>query len=334
MTVVSGEKGGDGPAERKPTIVVIDDDDVVLAGTADLLEQAGYRVVTRNRPAGCVAMILQEKPALVLLDVCMPTVSGDTLVKLFARASPNSKTIVLLYSALDEPLLRSKAKSAGANGYVLKSGGPSALLRAIKQWLRGSLAELPVPRGLVSNLARKMTPLPQQSTTRRRVDFPASREVEIRTAVSQAPRRASGAYSLDAPTVLLVDDEMLVLSGYRRQLQGQPFNFDFALSGSQALRILLSDKRPSVVVADLMMPAPDGAEVLRMALDNDESWGRRFVIVTAQPPHDARKRLDPRFRGVLLRKPVETDALCAAIQTSLPAARLSLLPGSTKAHSR
>jgi response regulator RpfG family c-di-GMP phosphodiesterase len=40
-------------------------------------------------------MLLQEKPDLVLVDVRMPTVSGDTLVKLFSKASPKSGTILL-----------------------------------------------------------------------------------------------------------------------------------------------------------------------------------------------------------------------------------------------
>lgn len=337
--------------------MVIDDDDVVLTATAELLEQAGYRVLTRNRPAGCVAMILQEKPDLVLLDVCMPTVSGDTLVKLFARASPNSKTIVLLYSALDEPLLRSKAKAAGAHGYVMKSHEPATLLRAMKQWLRGSLSDTRLPRVTqkISHASLPAVESPQQSTSRRRVDawLYADREIDIRTAPAESskrlsgpypspvhnsgayasPRVASGSYSLETPTVLLVDDEMLVLSGYRRQLQGQPFHLEFALSGAQCLRLLTSATPPSVVVSDLLMPDPGGAEVLRRALDQDEGWSRRFVIITAQSLHDARKQLDPRFRGIVLRKPVDTEALNSAINTSLATSGLLRVPESLRTRS-
>ncbi|HKO92485.1 MAG TPA: response regulator, partial [Polyangiaceae bacterium] len=139
-TLASGR--GEGPSgARKPTIVIVDDCQLVLASTAEALERAGYRVITRERPAGCVAMMLQEKPDLVLLDVCMPTVSGDTLVKLFSKASPNSGTIILLYSALDEPLLRSKAKASGAHGYIAKGSDNAALVRAVKRWLRTAAIE-------------------------------------------------------------------------------------------------------------------------------------------------------------------------------------------------
>src|SRR5688572_17213478 len=142
MSVTSQGRSGDEPGRsRKPTIVVVDDCEVTLAATAETLERAGYRVLTRDRPAGCVAMILQEKPDLVLLDVCMPTVSGDTLVKLFSKASPDSHTIILLYSALDEPLLRSKAKASGADGYIVKSNDTSAFVRAVKRWLRSPASD-------------------------------------------------------------------------------------------------------------------------------------------------------------------------------------------------
>src|SRR5690242_5014140 len=145
MTLVANGAGEDPSRPRKQTIVVVDDCEITLASTAETLERAGYRVITRDRPAGCVAMMLQEKPDLVLLDVCMPTVSGDTLVKLFSKASPNSGTIILLYSALDEPLLKSKAKGAGAHGYITKTGDNAALLRAIRRWLRPSLVDQRIP---------------------------------------------------------------------------------------------------------------------------------------------------------------------------------------------
>ena len=393
MSVTSQGRSGDEPGKpRKPTIVVVDDCEVTLAATAETLERAGYRVLTRDRPAGCVAMMLQEKPDLVLLDVCMPTVAGDTLVKLFSKASPNSGTIILLYSALDEPLLRSKAKGSGAHGYISKTNDTGALVRAVRRYLRPSSFESRValpsetepldrhnpagvssirratsgaqshtsafqpassqhPSALVSNpptpaaassqhaaaqlaSAHSAAALRSSSSSalRRAVDPDASRlrGVELRTSTSGEMRRASGAYSLNVPTVLFVDDDMLVLSGYRRQLLGQPFEFDFALSVAQALRLLDAPHPPSVIVSDLLMPEPSGRELLRRALDRDPSWSRRFVIVTGLSPHEARGQLDPRFTGTLLRKPVSTDALSAAIKGSLSALGLPLAAESAR----
>src|SRR5262245_65488160 len=83
-----------------PTVMVIDDSEIVLSVTRNVLETAGFRVLTHSRPSGCVALILQEKPQLVLIDVNMPLIGGDTIAKLFGKARPNNDTIVLLYSSL------------------------------------------------------------------------------------------------------------------------------------------------------------------------------------------------------------------------------------------
>jgi two-component system, OmpR family, response regulator len=372
MSVTTQGRSGEEPGKaRKPTIVVVDDCEVTLAATAETLERAGYRVLTRDRPAGCVAMMLQEKPDLVLLDVCMPTVAGDTLVKLFSKASPNSGTIILLYSALDEPLLRSKAKGSGAHGYISKTSDNAALVRAVRRHLRpggiegrvavpsetdplnrrgsanasavrratsvspsnhspsqlpptpasGSSASWPqLSAAQISAAQSSASKLSSGSTAQRRAAEPGVsrlRDVALRTTASGEMRRASGSYPLTIPTVLFVDDDMLALSGYRRQLQGQPFEFDFALSVAQAVRLLESANPPSVIVSDLLMPEPSGRELLRKALDRDPSWSRRFVIVTGMSLHEARSQIDPRFTGTLLRKPVSADTLSAAIRGSL-----------------
>ena len=332
-TLASG-RGEGPPGFRKPTIVVVDDCEVVLASTAEALERAGYRVITRERPAGCVAMMLQEKPDLVLLDVCMPTVSGDTLVKLFSKASPNSGTIILLYSALDEPLLRSKAKASGAHGYIAKGSDSSLLVRAVKRWLRSTTIEVravpgeAVPfRAPTSSSSAQFVAVTNSSAEHPRVELPASviRDRELRMSVSGERRRTSGAFYVNAPTVLFVDGDMQVLSGYRRQLPGQPFEFDFALSAGQALRLLTSARPPSVVVCHLGVSELDGADILRQALDHDASWSRRFVVV-AEKPLDVKKLLDRRFFGTLLRKPTSTDELLAAIRASMTDAGISMAP--------
>jgi two-component system chemotaxis response regulator CheY len=332
-TLASG-RGEGPPGSRKPTIVVVDDCAIALASTAEALERAGYRVITRERPAGCVAMMLQEKPDLVLLDVCMPTVAGDTLVKLFSKASPNSGTIILLYSALDEPLLRSKAKASGAHGYIAKGNDPTLLVRAVKRWLRSSTIEVraPSPDAVPpSSSSARFVPMVSSSAEHRRVEVPASvlQDRDLRTTVSGERRRASGAFQLQAPSVLFVDGDMQVLSGYRRQLQGQPFEFDFALSAGQALRLLRSVRPPSVVVCHVGPPELDGNEILRQALDHDSSWNRRFIVV-AEKPLDAKKSMDRRFFGALLRKPAPSEELLAAIRASLTNAGIALAPESVR----
>lgn len=122
---------------RRPSIVVIDNSELVLAVTRSELESVGYRVVTHPRAAGAVALILQEKPDLVLLEV---STGGDSVAKLFGKAQPNGSTIVLLYSALSAEALAAKVAACGAHGYIRKTPDGLDFLRQIKAWVQKSPA--------------------------------------------------------------------------------------------------------------------------------------------------------------------------------------------------
>jgi len=117
------------------TVLVVDDSDVVLEVVKKNLENAGYHVITRNKPSGSVAAILRDKPDVVLLDVNMPTLSGDTIAKILARVSQNPETLVLLHSSLSIDNLRLKALATGAHGYIQKTESPTELVRRIEYWL-------------------------------------------------------------------------------------------------------------------------------------------------------------------------------------------------------
>jgi CheY-like chemotaxis protein len=117
------------------TVLVVDDSDVVLELAKKTLENAGYRVITRNKPSGSVAAILRDKPDIVLLDVNMPTLSGDTIAKILGRVSQNPETLVLLHSSLSIDNLRLKAIATGAHGYIQKTDSPTELVRRIEYWV-------------------------------------------------------------------------------------------------------------------------------------------------------------------------------------------------------
>jgi response regulator RpfG family c-di-GMP phosphodiesterase len=61
--------------------------------------------------------------------------------------------------------------------------------------------------------------------------------------------------------VLLVDDEVNVLNGYRRTLRNK-FSFDVAKSGMEALKIIKENKQYAVVISDMQMPVMNGIELL------------------------------------------------------------------------
>jgi CheY-like chemotaxis protein len=64
------------------------------------------------------------------------------------------------------------------------------------------------------------------------------------------------------PPILLVDDEVAILDGLRRQLR-RKFTVHTATGGGEALRLLESES-VTVVVSDMRMPGMDGATFLSL----------------------------------------------------------------------
>jgi CheY-like chemotaxis protein len=297
-------------SSRKPKIVVIDDSEIVLAVAKNALEGAGYDVVTHDRPAGCVALILHEKPELVLMDVNMPALGGDTIVSVLAKAAPTSDTIVLLHSSLSAEVLRAKATAAGAHGFIQKSGDLFGLVREVNRWLKRVTSS----GNMV--VARKVS-ADEKSHERR---TPSSGSL----AAQSEERRPSGTLRVDQPTLLLVDDDMAVLSGFRRHLQTEAIAIEFALSGGQALRRMLSDTPPNAVVCDMLLPDISGVEVFQRAVAADPSYRLRFAVATAAYALPEVATFLATFGGPVLRKPVEPAQLSQAVRTCLTVGRSSV----------
>jgi CheY-like chemotaxis protein len=85
-------------AKGEPSILVIDDDEVVLAAIADLLEEARFNVRCQSSPAGAADLAAAD-PTLVavVVDLNMPIMRGDNVARMFlSRASLRDLPLVLV----------------------------------------------------------------------------------------------------------------------------------------------------------------------------------------------------------------------------------------------
>jgi len=116
----------------KKKILVVDDEPTHLFCAKEILEAEGYEVVLHPRAFGATEKVMTENPDLVLLDVNMPALSGETLVMLLRGRKQTSGARVLLYSSNEEDALRRSALrlGLGADGFVAK-GDPQMLREAV-----------------------------------------------------------------------------------------------------------------------------------------------------------------------------------------------------------
>lgn len=116
---------------KKITLILADDHRLVRDGIKSLLVSAPDIAILAEAENGAQAAELaqQHKPAVMLLDISMPQLSGLEAVKAIKSLSPETKVIML--SMHEEPEYVIKSLKNGASGYLLKSVGRDELLNAI-----------------------------------------------------------------------------------------------------------------------------------------------------------------------------------------------------------
>ena len=113
-------------------LVVADDDRDIRELVAFKLEQGGYQVAQAADGAEALAMITAERPALAVLDVMMPGLTGLDLTRRL-RADPETAglPIILLTARAQESDVEA-GFAAGIDDYVVKPFSPRELMSRVQ----------------------------------------------------------------------------------------------------------------------------------------------------------------------------------------------------------
>lgn len=114
-------------------ILVIDDDETVTVLLQAILESAGYEVcIAGNAVEGNQYLWGGDKPDLIILDLMMPFLSGETVAEIFKSNESTSSIPILYASGKPEAQLQALVRETGAVGYLTKPFGPARVLEAVR----------------------------------------------------------------------------------------------------------------------------------------------------------------------------------------------------------
>ena len=153
-------------------ILIVDDHPVVCSGLTNMLgAQAGLEVIGSAASGDeALAMIQQDNPDLILLDLRMPGMDGIGVLHALKRIEAPPRVIVLTSFEKDEDIYR--AIRAGAHGYLLKDTTESEMVAAIsvvdagKRYIPRHIAARLADRMMRADLTARSTSLPRRSTKR------------------------------------------------------------------------------------------------------------------------------------------------------------------------
>jgi len=99
---------------QKAKVLIVEDSDDAREMMAELLRFAGYRVEQARNGLEAYQLLCgcEEKPALVLLDLMMPVMSGPELVEALAKNPKLSSLPIVVVSAAVESIATGAVKRA------------------------------------------------------------------------------------------------------------------------------------------------------------------------------------------------------------------------------
>jgi DNA-binding response OmpR family regulator len=106
--------------DRRPLVLVADDEEDILLLVAFRLERAGCDVVTARSGDEAIKLALEQTPDLAVLDVMMPGLDGYEVTRELRRTEQTSEMPVILLTARAEEADVARGMAAGADDYVKK----------------------------------------------------------------------------------------------------------------------------------------------------------------------------------------------------------------------
>ncbi len=110
-------------------VLVVDDDPRNLGMVRRYLEAKGLEVITTDSPFGVTAIVSREDPDVVILDIMMPALDGETVAR-FIRESGGGARIVF-YSAINESELRALVERVPGSVSIPKTASLATLHKAV-----------------------------------------------------------------------------------------------------------------------------------------------------------------------------------------------------------
>lgn len=118
-----------------PTILVVDDEELVQDLIRLYLEKEGFRVVEARDGVEALSKLRADSPDLVILDIMLPKMDGWEVCREIRK---NHTTPIIMLTAKGEELNRVLGLELGADDYVSKPFSPIELVARVKALLRRS----------------------------------------------------------------------------------------------------------------------------------------------------------------------------------------------------
>jgi CheY-like chemotaxis protein len=121
---------------EKPLVLVVDDNEQNLELIVAYLEDVDCRTISASNGTDALDIIRRKRPALVLLDVMMPKISGFEVCRRMKIDPQTADIPVIMVTALNEMADIEKAINSGTDDFLSKPVNKWELITRVRTMLK------------------------------------------------------------------------------------------------------------------------------------------------------------------------------------------------------
>ncbi len=121
--------------EKRPLILVVDDEDLLAARMSKVLWLSGFRADTAGDGKEALQKVRQKQPDLIILDIGLPIKSGLDVLHMLRVFSTTREVPVIILTALGTEQIETKARELGVVEFYDKPTSDDIILAKIRQSL-------------------------------------------------------------------------------------------------------------------------------------------------------------------------------------------------------
>ncbi|WP_268796956.1 putative bifunctional diguanylate cyclase/phosphodiesterase [Pseudomonas huanghezhanensis] len=122
--------------EQPATLLIVDDEAHVLKLLSLVLNNQGYRTLTASSGEQALAMVEQDPPDLILLDVMMPGMDGYQVASRLKSSKITANIPIIMLTSLSEHTAKLAGLETGAEEYLSKPVSTTELWLRVRNLLR------------------------------------------------------------------------------------------------------------------------------------------------------------------------------------------------------
>ncbi len=229
-----------------PKILIVEDEEFLSDMYKIKFEQAGYDTVVAGDGLNGFELAKKEQPDLILLDLILPRLDGFKVLAKLRKESGTKKIKVFILSNLGQSDEINKGMATGADGYFIKANlTPSQLLEKVNAIFNNQVE---------AEQDRKNHIVHTENFEHQAVDKKQAK-------------------------ILLIEDEEAIISMYKLRFDKEGFQIEVARNGAWGLK-LAKQKKFDVILLDMVMPAMNGYEAIKILKSDDNTKDVPIIILS------------------------------------------------------